>query len=165
MAKLNKINFRPTYGTYGNLTWYERDSDTIFTNRWKLLPSLENNIFYVDNISVVMHASFSPDYASHNSSSGVINRNDFNYAKSVSLEVEAPENIEVLLDKLNVVTSITENHIITFNTFVNFKTPLFKIIKPLNEGTFRIVFKIGWLDDKNEQNYKSINYIFIIIIV
>ena len=122
MAHLTKLAFRPTYGTYGSLVWREPKKDNIFTNRWKLLPSLRNNIFYVDNIYAEIQSSYVFNYED-------INHNNIYNAKSASLEIEASDNIEVLLSKLDIVLNVGANDAYAYASFINTETPLFRIIK------------------------------------
>ena len=106
----------------------------MFIDEWALLPSLTNDILYIDSIVAKITRVQLEDTG------------EWNNIKSSKLFVKTDNNIEILLEPVAIDVAVDDNTTTQEMIFVDDRTPLFRIKDLTKKQTFVIVFYISNID-------------------
>ena len=154
--KLPQLNIFSTHfpdGFLGSQNWIYPNKTSLYekivkTNRMSLLPSLDNDILYVDKISATFNRTIEE---------GTGNTNYVTFSK---LYISPNNNVELLLNPIDSIQTIDTLKSTQTIEYLSERTPLFKINNLDTSRTINITFNMFSKDSYDKPFIESIRYIF-----
>ena len=147
---LNRLYLNFPDGYLGKQIWKNdkyltRLKKGIETDRFALMPTLQDDILYIDTIKAVFERSL--EYLS----------GDKNYIESSILTITSDNKIEILLDSIAIDADVDTNLKTQEIYYVSERTPFFKIKDLSRKQTFDVVIRIV---SENSRRGHSISHIY-----